>query len=259
MVENRNDLRGMVSGGEHRLVQNVFDVIERGFAARNVEELDEIMRGAFAAYGFDRLSMDQMRDSTGALVGINHFGNPSPEWTAHYLQNQHYLNDGVVRHALTSSSPVRWTEMRAKLGLPRPEAQVFGEASEFGLRDGLVTPVHQVSGNISAVTATSGETLDLSPTDLLSIRLLSLYYCSFGIMLKEREQIRGAPTITLTPRQRECLQWVRAGKTSWEISEIMSISERTVIFHLEAACKRLDVHTRHQAVVEALMLGLIAL
>lgn len=249
----------MALGAQEQRLDGVFGTIERAFAARSIDELDEIMRAAFARYGFDRLSMDQMRDSTGALVGVNHFGNPSPEWTAHYLQRRHFLNDAVIRRSLASPSQVRWKEMQLAPGLLRPEAQVFGEASEFGLRDGVVTPVHQLAGNVSAVTATSGEELDLSPTDLLCVRLLSLYYCSFGIMLKEREQNQAAMRITLTGRQRECLQWVRAGKTSWEISQIMKISERTVIFHIEAACKRLGVHTRHQAVIEAVILGLISI
>lgn len=249
----------MALGAKERRLDDVFGVIERAFAARSIEDLNEIMRGAFAKYGFDRLSMDQMRDASGALVGINHFGNPSPEWTAHYLQHRHFLRDAVIRHSLTSPSPVRWKDLSSRPGLLRPEARVFGEATEFRLRDGLVTPVHQIAGNISAVTATADTTLDLSPTDLLSIRLLSLYYCSFGLMLKERERLQGARPVTLTSRQRDCLRWVRAGKTSWEIGQIMNISERTVIFHLEAACKRLGVHTRHQAVIEAVILGLISI
>jgi DNA-binding CsgD family transcriptional regulator len=65
--------------------------------------------------------------------------------------------------------------------------------------------------------------------------------------------------VALTARQRECLQWVLAGKSSWEIGEIVGIAERTVNFHIEEACKRLNVQTRQQAVIEAVIQGLIAL
>jgi DNA-binding CsgD family transcriptional regulator len=52
---------------------------------------------------------------------------------------------------------------------------------------------------------------------------------------------------------------VRAGKSSWEIGEIVGISERTVNFHIEEACRRLNVQTRWQAVIEAVVRGMIAL
>jgi len=61
----------------------------------------------------------------------------------------------------------------------------------------------------------------------------------------------------LSVRERDCLQWAAIGKTSWEIAQILSISERTVIFHLTNATKKLDATNRRQAVVRALSLRLI--
>ena len=55
----------------------------------------------------------------------------------------------------------------------------------------------------------------------------------------------------LTSRQRECLHWVGAGKSDWEIGEILGISETTVHTHVENAKRLYKVPTRIQAVVEA--------
>ena len=63
--------------------------------------------------------------------------------------------------------------------------------------------------------------------------------------------------MTLTQRESECLTWVSAGKTSWEIGHIMDISERTVNFHIGNATSKLDCATRRHAAVKALTLGLI--
>lgn len=57
--------------------------------------------------------------------------------------------------------------------------------------------------------------------------------------------------VTLSPRQTLCLQWVAAGKTSWETGRIMGIAERTVNFHVQAACTRLGVTRRSAAVAAA--------
>lgn len=63
--------------------------------------------------------------------------------------------------------------------------------------------------------------------------------------------------LPLSPRQITCLEWVAAGKTSWEIACILRITERTVNFHLQRAYRRLGVHTRAAAVVCAIRQGLV--
>ncbi|MDI7861519.1 LuxR family transcriptional regulator [Rhizobiaceae bacterium n13] len=64
-------------------------------------------------------------------------------------------------------------------------------------------------------------------------------------------------TDTLTEREIDCLTWTAAGKTSVEISEILSLSEHTVNHYLNRAAKKLDTVNRTQAVARALRIGLI--
>jgi DNA-binding CsgD family transcriptional regulator len=63
--------------------------------------------------------------------------------------------------------------------------------------------------------------------------------------------------LRLSDRQAACLKWSAAGKTSWETSRILGVSESTVNFHLRNACNRLGVRGRRAAVVAALRLGLL--
>jgi len=58
----------------------------------------------------------------------------------------------------------------------------------------------------------------------------------------------------LTHRQQECLKWSARGKTMSEIGTILGISERTVLFHLQDARRRLDAQTITQAVAMAIHL-----
>ena len=59
----------------------------------------------------------------------------------------------------------------------------------------------------------------------------------------------------LTDRQRECLTWVRQGKSSTDIGVILGISGRVVDEHIAHACERLGVRTRMQAVFAASLNG----
>lgn len=63
--------------------------------------------------------------------------------------------------------------------------------------------------------------------------------------------------INLTPRESDCLRWCSQGKTNWEISRILGLSERTVEHYLSRANRKLGTVNRVQAVARALKHGLI--
>lgn len=64
--------------------------------------------------------------------------------------------------------------------------------------------------------------------------------------------------VNLTTKERDVLTWVVEGKTSWEIGQILSTSERTVKFHLKNVYTKLNVSNRAQAVAAINRLGLIS-
>ena len=65
------------------------------------------------------------------------------------------------------------------------------------------------------------------------------------------------PTVSLTDREIEALTWSAQGKSSTDIAVLMSVSERTVNFHITNAMRKLGVATRIQAAVRASIAGLI--
>ncbi len=58
--------------------------------------------------------------------------------------------------------------------------------------------------------------------------------------------------LKITRREAEVLFWVAQGKTDWEISQILSISDRTVNKHLEQIYRKLGVSNRTAASSQAL-------
>ncbi|GBE03501.1 MAG TPA: response regulator [Nitrospirae bacterium] len=62
---------------------------------------------------------------------------------------------------------------------------------------------------------------------------------------------------TLSMREKEVLKWLKIGKSSWDISIILGISERTVNFHVTNIMSKLDAMTRTQAVAISIEKGLI--
>jgi len=52
---------------------------------------------------------------------------------------------------------------------------------------------------------------------------------------------------SMTGRQREIFEWVKQGKTNWEISKIIGCSEENVKYHMKNILRILGSHNRTQA------------
>ena len=61
----------------------------------------------------------------------------------------------------------------------------------------------------------------------------------------------------LTPRQREVLKLASSGATYKEIAHTLGVSSRTARNHLANLYQRLEVHTRAEAVMCAVRLGVV--
>jgi len=88
--------------------------------------------------------------------------------------------------------------------------------------------------------------------------LANLYRLGVAIE-KTRELPADAPfdraAAPLTPREREVLDWVAAGKTNRDVAAILGASPRTVEKHLERIYEKLGVETRTAAVMRAIKLA----
>lgn len=73
-----------------------------------------------------------------------------------------------------------------------------------------------------------------------------------GLMMGTYRHMTSILHNILSIREQECLVWAARGKTSWETGVILGISERTVNFHLQNACRKLRVNGRRAAILQAM-------
>lgn len=118
------------------------------------------------------------------------------------------------------------------------------------------------AGNDGSATETSGHfpmgALEkLSREELLeALRLIcSMLDIDRGVAKQSHPAQR---KYRLSSREYMVLMWVKEGKTNWEISQILQLSERTVRFHVARIFEKLEVTSRAQAVARAIGAGLIA-
>ncbi len=170
------------------------------------------------------------------------------EWLNHWSDQKYLYVDPVVRYLLTENEPIRWSQTP---GPGESGARVLDEAAaEFRMRDGFAVPVHSRDGSTVAVSMGT-EHYELGKRDEICLRMASIYFHAKLERLRARVAVPPRTT-RLTPRERECLSWVAAGKTDWEIAQILNIAEQTVHEYVQNALIKLNATTRAQAVAIAI-------
>lgn len=89
--------------------------------------------------------------------------------------------------------------------------------------------------------------------------VLKLVIPHFHEALKRIETSSNRKTDKLTNREKIVIQWLKEGKTTWDISVILNISQRTVKFHVSNILRKLDAVNRTHAVAKAMDQGIIEL
>ena len=242
---------------ESSLENLVFDTIEHAHEATSAEALSRLFEPACRKLGFSHLGAFSVLDPAGQTIGSYEAGFSDPIWRDHYIQQDHFTRDAIVRLIPASLDAIVWRDLVSEGAISDEERRVFDEAGEFGHKDGYVLPQHYTNGALAATILGAPQPIPYNGRTRAATHILAAYF-SMGVrrLLAPVSSAQGA---SLSRRQRECLQWVRAGKSDWEIGEILSISEFTVRDHIEQARKRLGVRTRTQAVIEAIQLRLISI
>lgn len=233
------------------LARKTFDAIARAQTARTMEELDCVLGGCIREIGFTHHARVGLRGPGGRPRHELMFGNSHPEWERRYIEKGYDGRDLVLREILAGGQPMFWSDITRRRPLQKAEERLYGEAAEFGLKDGFLTPLPDPDGSFSTVILMSGDIEAEAPDLRSAAHLLSLYYANLGAELTRAGTRRNPANVVLSQRQMQCLRWVRHGKSSSDIGDIIGLSTRTVDHYIADACRKLGVRTRTQAVIEA--------
>jgi DNA-binding CsgD family transcriptional regulator len=92
---------------------------------------------------------------------------------------------------------------------------------------------------------------------LANLQLLAVHAQYAAQQIFDNDLDAPEPKPSLTPREMECLKWTMEGKSAYVTGQILSISASAVNFHLQNAMRKLDVASKHQAVLKCVNLGIL--
>lgn len=173
-----------------------------------------------------------------------------------YAETNMFERDPLVFAAKRRITPFTWKEVYEDDHLTPEMRQVYQFAYDLGWFDGLCVPIHGPGGYQGLVSLLARQRLALTAREraLLEIMCRGIHdrcRATVGFGMSET-----APP-KLTPRETQCMKWVAAGKTNWEIGQLLGISASTAHFHIESAKKKLNKSTRTEAVAVLVLHGLL--
>jgi LuxR family quorum sensing-dependent transcriptional regulator len=233
----------------------ISDLLTEIESAHTAEEMHALIERTVHGYGFDGYSYHLYRPEDG---GLDYVGEWPHEWLNRYEKNHYSDIDPVVEHLLQSMTPFTWSEAVAHRPTNSPERIVMNEARDFGIKEGAEIPVHEYgfAGATFSVFSSSFEDFGSAWTEYRhDLHMFCLYFHEKYRRLASTPLT--VPTPHLTRRERECLVLTSRGNTAWEIGEILLISERTAKQHLNSAAAKLGSHSKHHAVVKAILTRII--
>ncbi len=236
----------------------MLDNLEKLILAETIDAVWELHISTMASYGFDRLiyglSYEAGTDGLGALEDMLILSNHSAAYLERFLGEGLFRHAPMLRWAQSNAGVSSWKRVQIVASSLKPkEREVIAFNRQMGVVAGVtisfgVTP--PCGRSIIGLTGRPG--LDQDEVDAIwerdgkQIELLNRV-AHLKIATLPRTQFARQ----LTPRQREVLQLVGAGKTSAEIAELMGVSPVTIEKHLRLAREQLGAETSAQALLKA--------
>lgn len=233
---------------------DALDAFER---ATNTDELRAEMERFAKAMGFEQFAY-ALAITTPSFNPQQYIINGYPvDWLRRYLAGGYFKIDPIVEHAERNTLPAIWSDQMFHAG---KSSEFWSDAYSFGLKAGISFAVHEQPGVTGIFSLARDKALDLPPAELAALVGRAQIFASVlyhAVTKIDLPRLLPVHSVTLTAREKECLKWAAEGKTAWEIGRILSISERTAVFHLSNLMKKLGASNRTQSIVRAVALKLI--
>ncbi len=217
----------------------------------DIEKIGAAFHNYVASLGFTNAACITLPEA-GDLVDDSVLMNSRPdEWSNEYIARDCVSSDPMVHELFRTYHPFAWSDVTGTRKLKKSESAVMELAREFEMDCGFVVPIFDTSGNTGLISiAGLGVNMDEQTRGALTLASTYVHNRLCTMKRKSRED-----DVRMTGRELEVLKWISAGKSDWQIGQILNISAKTVNYHVENVKRKFGVATRIQAVVAAMRQG----
>lgn len=227
-------------------------------ASSNAEDLRAAIGAIAVDLGFDYFALTHHIDVADASPPAIRLHNYPEQWVSYFDDNRLAVSDPVHRASHVTSVGFAWTQLDQLIVMTPGDRMILALAREQGIGDGFTVPANvpgEARGSCSFASA-AGRPIQSA---LLPLAQLAGAFAFEGARRMWRNDVLGPlPHPAITDRQRDCLLWIARGKSDWETSRILGISEETVVRHVKHARERYAVDKRTSLLIRTLFDGTIS-
>lgn len=233
-------------------------LVEELKSAQSQDDLMENLDAWRKATEFDWYLFALNRSETMQVSEHIILSNYPAEWMQKYQSEKLFLIDPVVKYVVNHQNSIFWDMFKDMDGYNSPEQkECLEHAAKFGLVSGCSIPCNSY-GNFAVFSMANTSTKEVSKMN--EYLPFNHFYCNQLLESVLRINVTADNEVlreSFSSRETECLFWGSEGKTAWEISQILGITERTVVFHFTNATSKLNASNRQHAISKALMYGIV--
>lgn len=228
-------------------------------STRNADDLTAALVSITAQLGFQHFALTHHVDIQQAGGSAIRLHNYPARWADYYDGHALGVTDPVHRASHVTSIGFCWSQIPAMIPLTAGDQRVLAMGREQGIGDGFTVPAN-VPGEARGSCSFANEAGRPTRNEMLPLAQLAGAFAFEAArrLWMPRGQARLEPAPALTDRQRDCVLWAARGKSDWEISRILGVSEETVICHMKQARERYGVQKRTLLAIRALFDGTLS-
>lgn len=236
----------------------ISEFIEGTNRASSSQEIFHLFGRAIKDVGFDRAIYVVVSGPPGQdLRRTPGFVLSYPEdWASYYFEHDLDKVDPVTLFSFYAPGPFLWSDLPKFMKLTKIQQTCLDMGSEAGLRNGVCIPLRGALGEHAEIGIASSDPSVDPKENLDLLTLLATQFKNSYTRFVGAEATRSS-RYHLTRREKEVLTWCYAGKSSWDIGELLGVSESVINFHVKNAKNKLDCSTRIACVLKAIRHGLI--
>jgi DNA-binding CsgD family transcriptional regulator len=227
-------------------------------ASTDVEHFERRLVRFVGDMGFGLVSAALVVDAPGQAPRFAMIGNTPEAFFDSSRSAMDSKRDPVLRRLRNATVPFVYDQA---LYVAEGAADLWEEQAAHGYQTGISMALHMPEGRHFLLGVDRAEALPQSVDELTrlmaDLQLLAVYAQDTAVRLLLTGPSPSVQPVRLTPREREVLVWTREGKSAWAVGQILAMSEHTVNYHLRNVMRKMDVSSKHLAILRAQAMGLL--
>ncbi len=234
--------------------QPILDTLKKIDNATTVDGAIAPLMAFAKPLGFNRFLISQLINPfSDASRHIMQHTNWPEEILVDRFEKGNVYKDPIVRYGIRSRHPFSWEQAYAYDN--RYGSAMQNTARDYSMNDGFMFPMRR-PGSPDGGISLAAERLDISRNEIAEMQLACAHsYYRLEDLHMNIEQ--SSEPVSLTPREIDVLQFAAAGKTLWEMSKIMNVSEAAAKDAAKRARNKLNAVNITHAVSTAIARDLI--